>query len=79
MKIHETNTYKKLVGNKKNNTPKWIIVHHTGGVDSDPLADTSHHTAQTAEAWHLKLGWLGLGYHYFIEKTGESGQDGQSM
>lgn len=52
------------------NKPEWIIVHHTGGTDSDPLADTSHHTAEIVDEWHKSLGWDGIGYHYFIEKDG---------
>ena len=51
-------------------------MHHTGGVDSDPLADTSHHTFEIVNEWHRQL-WnfkssLGhfIGYHYFIDKKG---------
>lgn len=52
------------------NIPKYIIVHHTGGTDKDPLADTSHHTREIVEQYHLSLGWKGIGYHWFIEKNG---------
>jgi len=59
------------------NRPKHIVVHHTGGTDANPLADTSHHTFGVVDNWHKKL-WnfrssLGhyIGYHYFIDKTGK--------
>jgi N-acetyl-anhydromuramyl-L-alanine amidase AmpD len=66
------------------NTPKYIIVHHTGGTDADPAADTSAHTFEIVDAWHRKDPnvWLGhyssmgraIGYHYFIEKNGRMTQ-----
>lgn len=59
------------------NVPEFLIVHHTGGTDANPLADTSHHTFEIVDDWHRKL-WqfrssLGhfIGYHYFIDKTGK--------
>lgn len=59
------------------NRPNYLIVHHTGGTDQDPLADTSHHTFEIVDNWHRQL-WnfrssLGhfIGYHYFIDKTGK--------
>jgi len=59
------------------NKPQFLIVHHTGGTDADPKADTSHHTFDVVDGWHKKL-WnfkssLGhyIGYHYFIDKTGK--------
>lgn len=59
------------------NVPEWIIVHHTGGVDANPLADTSNHTFEIVDNYHRGL-WnfvssLGhyIGYHYFIEKDGK--------
>lgn len=66
-----TKTSIKMEGLPQNNFPNKIIVHHTGGSDSKPLADTSHHTAQMVEAYHESLGWDGIGYHYFIEKNGD--------
>lgn len=58
------------------NVPKYLIVHHTGGTDADPKADTSHHTAEMINEWHKQLwnfksslGWY-VGYHYIIEKDG---------
>lgn len=63
------------------NQVKEIIVHHTGGTIENPLADTSHHTFETVNAWHRQDPniWLGfysslgnaIGYHYFIEKSGK--------
>lgn len=53
------------------NTPEYIIVHHTGGTDLDPLADTSHHTFEIVDSYHKSLGWESFGYHYFIDKSGK--------
>lgn len=52
------------------NKPAWLIVHHTGGTDADPLADTSHHTFDMVKNYHISKGWEDIGYHYFIEKGG---------
>lgn len=59
------------------NRPDCIIVHHTGGTDANPLADTSNHTFEGVNEWHRKqfnfkssLGYY-LGYHYFIDKAGK--------
>lgn len=68
---NQTDTYKKLLKNPKNNYPSRIFVHHTGGTDKYPLADTSHHTASIVESYHLSRGWDGIGYHYFIGKDGD--------
>lgn len=53
-----------------------IIVHHTGGTDAQPLADSSNYTIQQCNADHKarfnmlsSLGWY-VGYHYFIDKAG---------
>jgi N-acetyl-anhydromuramyl-L-alanine amidase AmpD len=58
------------------NKPDCIIVHHTGGTNSNPLADTSHHTFAVVNEWHRQqwnfkssLGHF-IGYHYFIDKAG---------
>lgn len=53
------------------NKPEYLIVHHTGGTDTDPLADTSHHTFDIVDEWHKSLGWGQIGYHYFIDKAGK--------
>lgn len=52
------------------NIPEYLIVHHTGGTDADPLADTSEHTFAIVNEWHVQKGWGKIGYHYFIDKTG---------
>ena len=44
-------------------TTKYIILHHS--------AVSSHHTVEDIHKWHLKKGWAGIGYHYFIAKDGE--------
>lgn len=54
------------------NTPKYIIVHHTGGVDGNPKADTSRHTFEIIDAGHRSRGWESNGYHYTIEKKGKT-------
>lgn len=68
----------------KINKPTKIIVHHTGGTDSNPAADTSKHTAETIDRYHATR-WPGFtsqlyknkkgefyhcGYHFVIEKDG---------
>jgi len=70
MKINETKTFKKLKTKKKDNDLKWLVVHHTGGTDADPQADSSHHTTEMIEQWHMSKGWEGIGYHYVIQKDG---------
>lgn len=59
------------------NKPQYLIIHHTGGTDTNPKEDTSHHTFEIVNEWHKKL-WnfkssLGfyIGYHYFIDKNGK--------
>jgi len=69
--MQETKTYKKLRSINGTNKPEYIIVHHTGGTDKYPLADTAHHTAEIIEGWHLSKGWDGIGYHYVIHKDGQ--------
>jgi len=65
----------------RTNIPIRIIVHHSGGLRDNPLADTSHHTFNDVDTWHRHDPnvWLGeysslghaIGYHYFIEKDGK--------
>lgn len=69
--MFETSTYKKLKDKPKDNNPEFLIIHHGGGSDADPLADTSHHTAKMMEEWHLAKGWEGLGYQFVIHKNGD--------
>lgn len=68
-----------LVGSRARNIPTQFIIHHTGGTDDNPLADTSNHTFEMVDAYH-KEKWGGLtkssignyiGYHLFIEKNGK--------
>lgn len=66
----ETATYLKLKDRPHDNIPAWLIVHHSGGTDANPLADTSGHTAQIMETQHLANGWEGLGYQFVIHKDG---------
>lgn len=58
------------------NTPAYIIVHHSGGTDANPLADSSGYTVEQCNNDHKvrfnmksSLGWY-VGYHYFIDKAG---------
>lgn len=55
---------------------KYIIVHHTGGTDAQPLADSSNYTVQQCDKDHRdrfnmksSLGWY-VGYTYYIAKDG---------
>lgn len=59
------------------NKPEFLIIHHFGGIDSDPLYDTSNQTVEIVNEWHRRLwdfkstlGWY-CGYHYVIEKSGK--------
>jgi N-acetyl-anhydromuramyl-L-alanine amidase AmpD len=59
------------------NKPQWLVIHHTGGTDKNPLADSSNFTFKQCDDYH-KLLWnykssLGFycGYHYYIEKNGK--------
>lgn len=58
------------------NKPLYLIVHHTGGTDAQPLADSSNYTVQQCNADHKarfnfisSMGWY-VGYQYFIDKNG---------
>jgi hypothetical protein len=53
------------------NIPKYIIIHHSGGTDSNPLTDTSNQTFEIIKQWHILLGWGDIGYHWVIEKNGK--------
>lgn len=57
--------------------PTKLIIHHCGGTDLDPLADTSNQSFEIVneyhrEKWNFKstLGYY-LGYQYFIDKYGK--------
>lgn len=58
------------------NPIKYIIVHHTGGTDAEPLSDSSNFTVQQCDKLHRdrfnmksSLGWY-VGYTYYIDKAG---------
>jgi N-acetylmuramoyl-L-alanine amidase len=63
------------------NTPEYLIIHHTGGTDAYPLADSSNQTFEDVNAYHRTAPnvWLGylsslgyaIGYHYYIDKKGK--------
>jgi len=59
------------------NKPLWLIVHHTGGTDSNPLSDSSYFTFEQCNELHKKkfdfpssLGFY-VGYHYYIDRDGK--------
>jgi hypothetical protein len=59
------------------NIPLYLIIHHTGGVDTDPLADTSEQSFSVVNEYHRQkwnfrssLGYY-IGYHYYIDKSGK--------
>ncbi len=59
------------------NKPEWIICHHSGGSDQDPLQDSSNFTFKQCEELHKQrfnfkstLGFW-TGYQYVIEKNGK--------
>lgn len=58
------------------NTPNKLIIHHSGGTDADPLADSSGYTVEQCNIDHKarfnfksSLGWY-VGYQFFIDKNG---------
>jgi hypothetical protein len=58
------------------NNPKYIIVHHSGGTDANPLQDSSNYTFEMCNRDHQArfdfkstLGYY-VGYHYFVDKYG---------
>jgi N-acetylmuramoyl-L-alanine amidase len=57
-------------------TPYFLIVHHSGGTDQDPKADSSNYTVEQCDSDHKSRGFprssLGyyVGYQYFIYKDG---------
>lgn len=56
---------------------RFLVVHHFGGTDSDPKADTSNQTFEIVDDYHRQkwefLSSLGhyCGYNYVIEKNGK--------
>lgn len=69
------------------NKVEYIIVHHSGGTDADPLADSSGYTLKQCDADHKvrfnmksSLGYY-VGYTYFIDKKGvvtQTRKDGET-
>jgi N-acetyl-anhydromuramyl-L-alanine amidase AmpD len=53
------------------NKPNKIIVHHTGGTDAVPLADSSNARAIDIDNWH-KVRWPGFTSRYFVNENSES-------
>ncbi len=58
-------------------TPKWIICHHSGGSDANPLQDSSNYTVAQCDEDHKNrdfpkssLGYY-VGYQYVITKDGK--------
>lgn len=58
------------------NIPQFLIVHHAGGSDANPLQDSSNFTFDQCNELHKQrfnfissLGFY-VGYHYYIEKNG---------
>jgi len=67
------------------NNPKYIIVHHIGGTESDLYADTSQVSFQQVNEYHRQLwdfkskfGYY-CGYHYFIDCNGNITQARDDM
>ena len=59
------------------NIPIYLIIHHTGGTDANPLSDSSNFSFAQCDALHKQkfnmkssLGFY-CGYHYYIEKNGK--------
>ena len=46
----------------KRTTIDTIVLHH---------ADAKSCTAQDIHWWHIKRGWSGFGYHFFVNKKGQ--------
>ena len=62
--LHQTHfTFSEELVPRKAGATRYIILHHS--------EVTSPHTAEDIHRWHLKKGWAGIGYHYFIAKGGE--------
>lgn len=58
------------------NVPKYLIIHHTGGSDLNPLQDSSNFTFEQCDQLHKEkfnmissLGYY-VGYHWYISKDG---------
>ncbi len=61
MTIIETNwSWRSVL--KARSTTNLIVLHHAAAVSC---------TAQQVDSWHKNNGWSGIGYHFFITKTGD--------
>ena len=64
---------------ERKNYPKYIIIHHSGGLGEDNYASTKHLTAEDINRAHRlrwpdfksSLGWW-AGYHYIVESSGKT-------
>jgi hypothetical protein len=61
MKINENNL--KFNGLEKRLKTEYLILHHTA--EKKPLS------VEDINNMHLRNGWLGIGYHYYVRKNGE--------
>ncbi len=46
---------------QKRTQTKYIVLHH---------ADASKASVYDIHSWHLKRGWAGIGYHFYVRKDG---------
>lgn len=60
MQIIETNLKRNGSFSRRSQTTE-LILHH---------AEASSASVETINEWHLKNGWTGIGYHYYIRKNG---------
>lgn len=60
MQIIETNLKFRSQPIKRSRT-NYIVLHH---------ADASRCTVYDVHQWHLNKDWIGIGYHFFVDKTG---------
>lgn len=62
------------------NKPEYLIIHHTGGTDANPLQDSANYTVEQCSNDHkARFGMksrtgLWCGYHYMIDKNGKRWQ-----
>lgn len=62
--LHQNNLqFKEAMTRRDDHATKFIVIHHSEVV--------SRHSINDVHQWHLNKGWVGCGYHYFINKEGE--------
>ena len=54
--------FKSELHRRDTNATRYIVIHHS--------KVPSRHTVDDIHRWHLKRGWDGIGYHFFIDKEG---------